>query len=52
MFYYRLDFFAWSGAPSMTNGSGFIIEEDGLILTNAHVVIGHPQSAIQVLCTD
>ncbi|XP_065222692.1 serine protease HTRA2, mitochondrial-like [Planococcus citri] len=47
----RLDYFSRSH-PSMTNGSGFIVEENGLILTNAHVVMGHPRSAVQIRLAD
>lgn len=48
--YLRLDFF--SGVPRMqANGSGFIIKEDGLILTNAHVVMSKRDSAVNVSIT-
>lgn len=35
-----------------SNGSGFIIAENGWILTNAHVVINKPQAAIMVMMND
>lgn len=41
----------WYGIPhTASNGSGFIIQQDGLILTNAHVVASQQRCSLSVGC--
>lgn len=47
----KVDYYTGKAA-TISNGSGFIVDPDGLILTNAHVVVNKPRSMVSVRLTD